>query len=452
MQASVEPTVAVDEPLGSCDFGRIVTGAVTDVVAPRSVEELVECVRRAARSGSKLTLRAGGNSQSGQAVCARSRCLDLRALDRVELDVTRRTARCQPGVTWRTLLQQTSGAGLVPYVVPLNLDLTVGGTLSVGGFGSTSHRHGAAVSNLEAVTLVDGQGDLQRCSAVEQREHFDATLAGLGRCGVIAEATLALRPARPRVSTAYLLYDDIGRLLTDQRALARRGQVDHMEGLCSATLHGLHVAAHGRRAPLVSWSYCLQLSHELEARESSPASLLEGLGHRSVVHTESDDFAAYYARYDLRFAAMRATGADRQPHPWLECVLPHAVAAEVVPRALALLPAFLGDMHRLTWIAAGDRPRSLVFPQADECVAFAVLPAAVHPALLGDARRALKAVEQLLLGAGGKRYLSGFLDGWDEQAFRSHFGDYYAAWRDAKVRFDPKAVFTSALFAESGCH
>jgi cytokinin dehydrogenase len=341
--------------------------------------------------------------------------------------------------------------GLVPPVVPLNLDLSVGGTLSVGGFGSSSHRYGAAVSNVAQLAVVDGEGTLTRCTPTHQRELFDAVLGGLGRCGVIASATLTLVPAPARVKTWFLAYDDLAALLEDQRTLAARTQVDHLEALCSATLHGLHLGSNARRVPLTSWTYCLQVSSGFDA-DAPSEDLLEGLGFRRVLHHEQTDAKEFSTRYDGRFRMMRLTGADRQPHPWLECVVPHAVAADVIPRALALLPSFLGDLHRVFRVAERDHPRSLVFPASADLVAFAVLPIGVPPALLGDAQTALKAVEELLLSVGGKRYLSGWLQGWNSQTFEAHFGSHFGAWKRARDHYDPRHVFTSRLFETTGCH
>lgn len=437
---------------GEDDFGHLTKGVVVGSARPRSTEQLQSVVREAGDGGFTLTARAGGNSQSGQSVCARSVCLDLRDLSKVEpVDMTERRVTCEPGISWRQLLEHTRRVGLVPPVVPLNLDLSVGGTLSVGGFGSSSHRHGAVVSNVAQLSVVDGEGTLVRCGPTQQRELFDAVLGGLGRCGVIASATLTLVPAHPRVKTWFLAYDDLGALLDDQRTLAARAQVDHLEALCSATLHGLHVGPNARRLPLTSWTYCLQVSSGFDAEVPSDE-LLTGLAFRRVLHSEQTDAVEFSTRYDGRFRMMRLTGADRQPHPWLECVVPHAVAAEAIPRALALLPSFLGDLHRVFRVAERDHPRSLVFPSSAELVAFAVLPIGVAPALLGDAQKALKAVEELLLSVGGKRYLSGWLEGWNASDFEAHFGSHFGAWKRARDHYDPKHVFTSRLFDTAGCH
>jgi cytokinin dehydrogenase len=448
-----ECRTAPDPGWGSEDFGHIVRGDVTGRACPRSIEDLQQIVRRSAQEGVRLTPRAGGNSQSGQAVCARSVCLDLRDLSALgAVDTEARVVHCEPGVSWRQLLAHTRARGLVPPVLPLNLDLSVGGTLSVGGFGSASHRWGAAVSNVAQLSVVDGEGRLRQCGPERERDLFDAVLGGLGRCGLIASATLALVPARARVRTWYLVYDELDTLLRDQRLLAARGDVDHLEGLCSATLHGLALGASGRRVPLASWSYCLQVSREFGGAELPSDELLEGLSFQRLVHSEHTDASEHAARYDGRFQAMRLTGAERQPHPWLECILPYAAALEVIPRVLRLLPAFLGDLHRVFLIADRDRPRSLAFPASHEFVAFAVLPMGVPAALLGEARKALKAVEDVLLAAGGKRYLSGWLESWGEGDFQAHFGPYFGVWKQAKDQFDPHRIFTSTLFDAAGCH
>jgi cytokinin dehydrogenase len=72
---------------------------------------------------------------------------------------------CGAGATWRAVLARTLPRGLVPRVVPSHLDPTVGGTISVGGIGSTSHRFGAAASNIDALTVVVGSGDQVWCDA-----------------------------------------------------------------------------------------------------------------------------------------------------------------------------------------------------------------------------------------------------------------------------------------------
>jgi cytokinin dehydrogenase len=296
--------------------------------------------------------------------------------------------------------------GLAPKVIPLNLDLTVGGTLSAGGFGSTSHRFGPIVSNVPSVSVVTASGDIVVCGPTRERSVFDAALGGVGRGGVIVGAELALRTVPPRVRTFYLAYDDLPSLLRDQGRLA---QADHVEAFCASTIQGLRKGPSGRRQPLAVWSYGLHVSIEYAEGEPPRAEdVLRGSSRVRMIHVEDDSAATFAARYDVRFEAMRATGSWTHEHPWFECVLPLDVALRVVPRALAELPAFLGDGHRIFSLADTDRPRSLRFPDRGPFVSFAVLPMGVPPGLSRAALDALRALHELVLAEGGTRYVSGW--------------------------------------------
>jgi len=54
-------------------------------------------------------------------------------------------------------------------------------------------------------------------------------------------------------------------------------------------------------------------------------------------------------------------------------------------------------------------------------------------------------VEALLLEAGGKRYLSGYLHQMDERKWRAHYGEHYDELARAKATLDPNGVFESCL-------
>src|SRR5689334_3290369 len=125
------------------DFGGLTRGGALAVIRPASTRCLPEVVTIARRHGLKLTLRGKGLSQSGQAVANDSVLVDLSRCDAIgTADPAKQTIVCESGATWRALVAKAAESGLGPKVLPLNLDLTIGGTLSAGGFGSTSHRHG----------------------------------------------------------------------------------------------------------------------------------------------------------------------------------------------------------------------------------------------------------------------------------------------------------------------
>jgi cytokinin dehydrogenase len=400
---------ACDE--ASQDFGHMLRGRARGVVRPETAEHVQRIVRYSRERGLPLTVRGGGMSQSGQSVPRDGLSLDLRGMSHVgEPDRDGMTISCEPGATWRQLMTKLLPVGLAPKVVPLNLHLTVGGTLSAGGFGSTSHRFGPAVSNTASATVVTASGEVVVCGPRREREVFDRVLGGVGRGGVIVAAELALRPAPARVRTFYLAYEDTGTVIREQSRLAESPHAHHLEAFCASTIHGLRKGPSGRRQPLAVWSYGLHVSVEHSEQEPPPRAeeVLADLTPTKVLHVEDDSAEGFASRYDVRFEAMRATGAWQLQHPWLECVLPLDAALRVIPRALALLPPFLGDGHRIFSLADTDRPSALAFPGRGPFVSFAVLPMGIAPAMIGAALDALKSVHDMTLSEGGTRYVSGW--------------------------------------------
>jgi cytokinin dehydrogenase len=280
---------------------------------------------------------------------------------------------------------------------------------------------------------------------------YEFTLGGIGRAGIIVAAEISLRTSLPNVRTFYLMYEDLGAMLADQRTIVESRQVDHLEGFCVARMNGLRKGKAGRRVPFARWYYglCVSVEHEAGFGPGS-AEVLRDLHEHELVHTEDDDTLAFASRYDVRFEGMRATGAWEQKHPWFECILPVDRAEELVPRMLERLPLFLGDGHRISWIANTRRPRALAFPLRGPWVTFAVLPAGVPSALGAPALAALEDVDRMATQAGGKRYPSGWLFGRGEEGWRTHFGDDYDAWKQAKAELDPGGTFESSLFGSDG--
>jgi cytokinin dehydrogenase len=430
------------------DFGGLVEGHSTGVLRARSAEDVVAAVTQARREHEHLTIRGGGLGQSGQSVAAGSVTLDVSGITgEIEIDAAARTAHLGAGTTFRALMDAALPHGLLPQASPLSLDITVGGILSAGGFGSTSHRFGPVVATVEELEVVAGTGDRVVASPDHEPDVWAAVLGGLGRCAVITSARLRLRPAGRLVRTAYLLYDDVEQWFTDQQLLVEAGRADQMEASCSAAVQGFTATPDGRR-PLAHWLFGLQVTRESDD-DPAPAPDLDGLSPWRVLRVDEDDIGGFMARYDGRFAAMRATGAWDQPHPWFECLLPAEALPTVVPRLLEVIPLTLGDGHRVMWLGSADLPPLLAVPdRADggHLAAFTVLPTGVAPALVPGALEGLDRAWSVLADAGAKRYLSGYLGRPDQAWWRTHFGDRYDAWAAAKRTYDPDNVFCSALF------
>src|SRR5437588_9356342 len=83
---------------------------------------------------------------------------------------------------------------LTPPVLTDYLELTVGGTLSAGGIGGTSHRHGPQVDHVRELEVVTGTGEIVTCSPASNTAVFSGALAGYGQAGIITRATIPLIP------------------------------------------------------------------------------------------------------------------------------------------------------------------------------------------------------------------------------------------------------------------
>jgi cytokinin dehydrogenase len=431
------------DALGSVveDFGHVLRGSPSGLVRPRSAKDVAEVVANAVSSGSRLTLRGVGHSAGGQALAVDSVVVDLSQMHGVgSVDLESGTIHCEAGALLREVATATLKHRLLPRALTNLLDLTVGGLLSVGGVGPGSHRHGPLIANVASLEVVTGDGRLQRCSRSENRDLYDAVLGGLGRCGAIVSAELELRPVRSRVKTYHLLYDDAKRWMADQRALARTAGVSSMEGFCSPSMQGLRGTG-GRRAAFAEWFFPLQVS--LEFDEAAPE-LPSDLSPYRVVHVEDDEIAYFPARHDMRFETVRRIGAWERPHPYIGAFIGAEALEEVLPAVLDTLP--LGEGHRGTFfVAADDAPPLMALPDAEEIVFIAVIYPQVLPLFLDDTLNAFKRAGDLLVEAGGKRYVADWLGDTGEHDWRRHFGSRYEWWVASKRTFDPHDVFCSLL-------
>jgi cytokinin dehydrogenase len=145
------------------DFGHIIHKNPQAVLKPTSIADIVQLMRWAGSRGLKVAPRGEGHSTFGRAMTDGGLVVDMRALrtihhlqsDRMVVDA---------GATYSTVLDATLPYGLTPPVLTNYLELSVGGTLAVGGIGGTTYRHGMQTDNVLAMNVVTGDGRELACS------------------------------------------------------------------------------------------------------------------------------------------------------------------------------------------------------------------------------------------------------------------------------------------------
>src|SRR5215471_1633886 len=174
---------------------------VDRILTPRSLSELQAAVREAKAGHKSLSIAGGRHAMGGQQFGNGTVLLDMRQLNQVlDLDLEQGKVEVQAGAFWPDLIaeylhRQEGRAhqwGLAQKQTGADR-LSIGGTLA-----ANAHGRGLTmrpfVSNVEAFTLMNADGDLVTCSRRQNSELFRLAIGGYGLFGVVCSVTLRLVP------------------------------------------------------------------------------------------------------------------------------------------------------------------------------------------------------------------------------------------------------------------
>ncbi len=414
------------------DFGHLVHRKPIAVLEPGSYEDVGRMVEFARNQGIKLGARSGGNSVYGQSQVEGGILINLRPLvqpanfstDRVEVSA---------GMTWSEVLAASLKRGLRPPVLTHNVELSVGGTLSVGGMDGGSYLHGAQVDNVLELQVVTGDGRLQTCSQSVQPELFDAVLAGMGQCAVILRATLRLIPAGTHARVYELLYRDLNSMLADERLLVEDGRIDRISGYVFPTPSG-------------RWSYYIQADTNFSPpktpdREILPAGLQYLKGFERITTQPYFDFVANNPRQ----AALKASGRIMLPHPWIDVFVPDEAADQYLADTFGkLTPADIGVDFPISFFfikkAACKRPL-LRLPDSHRACLFNLMTTITEPK---STQRMLDQNQKFFEQAraiGGKHLPVSAIK-MEHEDWVEHYGLVWDQFARAKRQFDPENILS----------
>lgn len=180
------------------DEARKVWNAMIDrrprlIVRCMSTEDVVRAVNFATNHGVPLSVRGGGHSASGSAICEDGFVVDLSAMKEIHVDAGRRVATAQGGVTLREFDLKTQEFGLATTGGVVSTTGIAGFTLG-GGLGVLMRKYGLACDNLIGVEVVTSDGRVLRANGRENSDLFWAVRGGGGNFGVVTSFEFRLHP------------------------------------------------------------------------------------------------------------------------------------------------------------------------------------------------------------------------------------------------------------------
>src|SRR5262245_58485225 len=215
----------------SDDFGHVVHKKPMAMLRPGDAQDIAKLVQFANRQGLKVAMRGQGHSFFGQTQVAGGVAVDSSSLNAIRIvrSGTGVTVEIGAGSKWHPVLMAANAQKLT---VPVIADtfLSVGGTISTGGFGVTTYNLGLQVDHVQELELVTGEGQIVTCSDERNSDLFNAMLGGLGQCGIVTKVVMRLVTAPTSVLFIKMDYDDFQAASDDLALLAKDGRFHHLDG------------------------------------------------------------------------------------------------------------------------------------------------------------------------------------------------------------------------------
>jgi FAD/FMN-containing dehydrogenase len=166
------------------------------IVRPANANDVSIAVTLARQSGLELAVRSGGHSGAGHSVTEGGIVLDLADMRALEIDVKRRTAWAETGLTAGEYTSATNTYGLATGFGDTG-SVGIGGLTLGGGVGYLVRKHGLTIDNLLAADMVTADGRLLRVDADNHPDLFWAIRGGGGNFGVATRFQFQLHEVDP---------------------------------------------------------------------------------------------------------------------------------------------------------------------------------------------------------------------------------------------------------------
>ena len=144
------------------DFGHVIHRTPQYVLKAASVADISAVVAWAASQDLKVAARGQGHSNYGRPMVQGGVVIDMSTLNTIRSIAPDRMV-VDAGAKWSAVIDAALAHRLTPPVLTAFIELSVGGTLSVGGIGGMSHLYGMQTDNVLELNVVVAGGRELTC-------------------------------------------------------------------------------------------------------------------------------------------------------------------------------------------------------------------------------------------------------------------------------------------------
>jgi FAD/FMN-containing dehydrogenase len=153
------------------------------IVKAGNAHDVSSAVSLARETGLELAVRSGGHSAAGHCVSEGGIVIDLSGMRGLDIDLRRRTAWAETGLTSGEYATAAGALGLATGFGDAG-SVGLGGITLGGGVGFLARKYGLTIDDLLAAEVVTADGELRRVDAESHPDLFWAIRGGGGNFGV----------------------------------------------------------------------------------------------------------------------------------------------------------------------------------------------------------------------------------------------------------------------------
>jgi FAD/FMN-containing dehydrogenase len=192
------------------DIARAVFNGMIDrkpglIAQPKDTADVQKCVKFATAHGLLVSVKGGGHSAPGYAVCDDGLMIDMSLMHDIKVDTKKKTVVAEGGTNWGQFDTATQAHGLA-VTGGRNPTTGIAGLTLGSGSGWLERKLGYTVDNLLSVEIVTANGEVLQASDDENKELFWGLRGGSGNFGIVTKFEYQLHDIGPMVYGGLLAF------------------------------------------------------------------------------------------------------------------------------------------------------------------------------------------------------------------------------------------------------